>query len=116
MLFQTQCGYSRSAVFIYATVTGRGFRCSGKVLQGFSRPIPGIRLQTRPGGPGLQDISSRPWSNLNPIRQVIQRGTFELIAQSIPVDKWVTDKLPLNDLYQLKFEGQIFSGERVVFV
>ncbi len=52
----------------------------------------------------------------NPIRQVIQRGTFELIAQSIPVDKWVTDKLPLNDLYQLKFEGQIFSGERVVCV
>ncbi len=43
MLFQTQCGYSRSAVFIYATVTRRNSRCSGKVLQGFSRPIPGIR-------------------------------------------------------------------------
>ncbi len=43
MLFHTQCGYSRSAVFMYATLTGRGFRCSGKVPQGFSRPIPGIR-------------------------------------------------------------------------
>ncbi len=64
----------------------------------------------------MSRIPKGPETVCHPIRQVIQRGTFELIAQSTPANKLARDKRPLNDLYQLKFEGQIFSGERVVCV
>ncbi len=60
MLFHTQCGYSRSAVFMYATLTGRGFTCSGKVPQGFSRPIP-IQASRKRQHNSAVDGDLRPW-------------------------------------------------------